>query len=108
MAVVWVRLLQLKKLVMRFNRLEAVPTIMTSATNATLGVEALDLGYNRIGSLGAEDFAYWTRLHQLWLDHNRITMVEDGAFRDHRQLTVVSLPSVFFLLCKLSLEASVT
>ena len=80
---------QLRKLVLRHNRLESVPKILSPATNATLAVEALDLGYNNIRSLGANDFANWTRLEHVVFTHNRLASIDESAFYQHRHLKIV-------------------
>lgn len=72
---------QLRKIVLAYNQLESVPKNLSRTTNATILVEVLDLSYNKLSTITARDFFYWTKLEYVSLKRNKITVIEEAAFQ---------------------------
>ncbi|XP_029384900.1 toll-like receptor 13 isoform X2 [Echeneis naucrates] len=80
---------RLRFLSLSHNRLSSVP----AATRNLSALAELDLSSNRISQLECDDFANQTKLRQLNLYLNSITVLKECVFKDLVQLQVLKLQS---------------
>ena len=82
---------QLRKIILSHNQLDSVPKSLSRTSNATIPVEVLDLSSNKLSKLTAQDLFYWSKLEYVSLARNKITEMDERAFRQQTHLKTLDL-----------------
>jgi len=85
---------QLTELDLSNNRLNSVPAIVSSLP----GLHLLDLSFNQIKNISCVDFSNLTQLRTLQIIRNDISLIENFAFKDLKNLVTLTIGSNRLLL----------